>query len=82
MGKLRAHIAREDHALAEWIARKLRNHDPATVREAGQPKKKQAARERIRHEEGTSQVVYCAMGQNFLIEVQLIDEDQIPVAVG
>lgn len=73
MGKVRNHLQRDDHALAQWIMRKLVNHDPLSQREkqrGGQNTKRQ----RVEHNEGTSLVVYAAAGKVFQIEVQEIDE--------
>jgi hypothetical protein len=76
LGKLRPHIERPDHALAEWISRKLTNHDPMSVREKT---RRTHGVERVRHVEGTQTVEYCAGDQVFLISVELVDEPKIKV---
>lgn len=79
MGKIREHIERDDHGLAQWIYRKLVNHDPMSTREKKRGTRSLAPVERYRHVEGTEAVEYCAGGKVFLITVQEIDEPQIKV---
>jgi hypothetical protein len=77
LGKIRKHIERDDHGLAQWIFRKLVNHDPMSVREKH---RKTDGNVRFRHIEGTQEVEYVAGDKVFLISVQEVDEPHIPVA--
>lgn len=72
MGKVREHIHSDTAAVAQWISRKLRNHDPMSAREAkGEKVAKVRDRQRVEHVEGSDTVEYVLRdGQVFVITVQ------------
>jgi hypothetical protein len=75
MGKLRDHIPREDHGLAEWIKRKLVNHDPLSQRNKASGLASPKGR-RVVHTDHTAVVHYRANGgRTFRIEVAEITGD-------
>jgi hypothetical protein len=83
MGKVRGHIPDDAAALAQWVMRKVKNHDPMSQREAagrnvsgmtpvlGRAKTKKT--ERVQHTEGTTEVLYTLDdGRAFKIEVTAV----------
>lgn len=63
MGKVRDHIYDDTQALAQWVFRKLKNHDPMSVRELPggnslRAKMGVTAKERVMHQEGTTECHY------------------------
>jgi hypothetical protein len=69
MGKVRSTIPSDDAALAQWVYRKLVNHDPMSVRETTRVKVK--GRQRVTHVEGTTSVVYALNdGRTFELSVK------------
>lgn len=63
-------------ALAEWIWRKCRNHDPLRKRygETDSP-----LNGRLEHQEGTNQTFYTAGGKRFKITIEEVGaEDESP----
>lgn len=82
MGKVRQEIADDTASLAQWVFRKLRNHDPLSARDI--PVRHKASRETQRQYQITSDsntVRYCLNdGRVFEISVQLV-EGALPAIV-
>jgi hypothetical protein len=74
LGKVRDRIERDDHAVAQWIYRKLVNHDPLSARD---PMHATDGAERIRHVEGTQEIEYVTTDKVFHITVEEIDKPKI-----
>ena len=79
MGQVRGHIKDDAAALAQWVYRKCKNHDPMKIRDqvgvglkTGRVTYK-SAEHRSKHEEGTTQVEYATCdGRKFLLTVEEI----------
>jgi hypothetical protein len=83
MGKVKTKISNDAEAIAEWVGRKLVNHDPMSVREKpSKTKVAQDMRDRIRETRKVKfpapQSVTYALdnGQVFLITVEEIVGDE------
>lgn len=86
MGLVRGHIENDVAAMAQWVYRKIRNHDPMRQREAARPAQAKnyeirggrvtkGKYERVAHVEGSNIVEYSLRtGQRFRLTVEEIDE--------
>ena len=71
MGQVRDHISSDGPALAEWVARKLHNHNPMRIR-SGQ-RGAETQKTHIAFDHDTQKVFYMsADGQVFEIEVRAL----------
>jgi hypothetical protein len=85
MGKVRTHIVSDDAALAQWVFRKLVNHDPMSVRESvsmrTKPPAKQKKTLRVQHVEGSTSVIYAlADGRQFKLTVEAVKDLDLQLA--
>ncbi len=88
MGKVRGHISDDTAALAQWVMRKLRNHDPMSVREKDGKLQDHTDfgrkdRKRFRHIEGERIVEYCLNdGRSFRITVEPVEQEELLIKAG
>lgn len=75
MGKVRSHIEDDAEALAEWVARKLKNHDPMSDRAKVDKSDRRWAGERTTLNQENATVVYQTDdGGMYRITVETLEE--------